>query len=258
MRFKRVWVITAVLAAALMSLTTLLRPLQTVHSAPEATTILYNSSLGTTPDQQNFSYVALNPQPPFTVQASQAYSAPVTVLNSLNQLADYAGYTVNPSAMPTLNRAAGFRLSLHLRVIAESHSNNNRAGFNVILLSENLYGVELAFWEDEIWVQEGNGAQLFTHAEGMAYDTTAALTHYELTMTGQTYMLAANGVPLLSGPLRQYTEWVPTLPVDPYEVPNQLFLGDDTTAAGAEVWLGDVSITINNFTIFLPFISNEP
>lgn len=244
MRYQRVWVVTAVLATAFLSLISLLRPLQAVLSAPQAnTTLLYNSSLGTTPGQQNFSYVALNTQPPFIVQASQTYSAPVTVLNSFDQLDDYAGNTVNQTAMPTLTRAAGFQLSLDLRLVAETHNKSDRAGFNVILLSEDLYGVELAFWADEIWAQEGNGPQLFTHAEGAPYDTTAALTTYELTLIGETYLLTANGVPLLSGSLRQYTEWVPTLPVDPYEVPNQLFLGDNTTSAGAEVWLGDITIT---------------
>ncbi|MCB8980810.1 MAG: hypothetical protein H6657_25650 [Ardenticatenaceae bacterium] len=244
MPIKRVWIVTAVLTATLFSLINLLNPLRTVYSAAQAnTTLLYDSSLGTTPDQQNFSYVALNPQPPFTVLASQTYSAPVTVLNTHNQLADYAGNTVTSSAMPTLTRTAGFQLSLDLRLVTETHNNNDRAGFNVLLLTEDLYGVELAFWADEIWVQEGNGAQLFTHAEGAAYDTTAAMTRYELIMIGDTYLLTADGMPLLTGPLRQYTDWIPTLPVDPYEVPSQLFLGDNTSQAGAEVWVGDVSIT---------------
>jgi len=200
--------------------------------------LLYDSNLGTLPSQQNFSYQAIGLPP----QATQTYSAPVTVLNTANQLSDYAGYTVTQAAMPTLNRSAGFQLSLDLRVISENHNgDNDRAGFSLILLSEDLYGLEMAFWENEIWVQESNGAQLFTHAEGVPYDTTAALTTYELTMIGNTYLLAANGAPLLSGNLRQYTDWVS--PVDPYEQPNQLFLGDDTSSAGAEVWLGDVAIT---------------
>ncbi|MCB8927939.1 MAG: hypothetical protein H6652_20185 [Ardenticatenaceae bacterium] len=248
MSLKRVCIVTAVLVATLFVLSNLISPLQTAHSAAQAnTTLLYDSSLGTTLGQQNFSYVALNPDNanPFNVQASQSYSTPVTVLNSHNQLGDYAGNTVTPSAMPTLTRSAGFQLSLDLRLVTETHNNNDRAGFSLILLSEDLYGVELAFWTDEIWVQEGNGLSPFTHAEGAAYDTTAALTTYELTMIGNTYLLTANGVPLLSGPLRQYTDWQPpaVLLPDPYEVPNQLFLGDDTASSGAEVWLGNVRIT---------------
>lgn len=257
MQTRRVWVITAVLLATLFSLTNLLRPLQTVSSAPQAITLLYDSNLGTLPSQQNFSYLALNPQPPFTTQASQVYSTPVTILNTTGQLNDYAGYTVSQTVMPTLSRVTGFQLTFDLRVISENHgSNNDRAGFSLILLSDDLFGVEIAFWEDEIWVQEGNDA-LFTHAEGVAYDTTAALTTYKLTMISNSYQLAANDVSLLNGSLRQYTDWIPPLLLpDPYEQPNQLFLGDDTSSAGALVWLGDVTIqdAALNRTLFLPTI----
>ena len=258
MQIKRVFMITAVLLTALFSLTNLLRPLQTVSSAPQTTTLLYDSSLGTTPNQQNFSYLAFNPQPPFFAEATQTYSTPVTILNTTSQIDDYAGYTVSQTVMPTLNRGAGFQLAFDLRVISEDHgSNNDRAGFSIILLDEDLYGVEMAFWEDEIWVQEGNGA-LFTHAEGVSYDTTAALTTYKLTIFNDSYLLVANDMLLLSGTLRQYTDWDPPfgVPVDPYEQPNQLFLGDDTSSARAEVWLGDVTIQDDalNQTLLLPVI----
>ena len=194
MQPKRLFVITAVLLTTLFTLTSLLQPLQTVSSAPQATALLYNSTLGTTPSQQNFNYLALNPQPPFTPQASQTYSAPVTVLNTANQLNDYAGYTISQTVMPSLNRADGFQLTFDLRLISEDHgSNNNRAGFSLILLSEDLYGVEIAFWENEIWMQEGN-SDLFVHAEGVPYVTTAALTTYELTIISNTYLLAADDV----------------------------------------------------------------
>ncbi len=259
MQLKRVFVITAVLLTTLFSLTQLLHPLQTVSSAPQATTLLYDSSLGTLPSEQSFSFTAVNPQPPFMALASQVYSAPVTVLSTTSQLSEYAGYTVSQTVMPTLSRAAGFQLTFDLRVISENHgSNHNRAGFNVILLSEDLYGIEMAFWQDEIWAQEGNGSELFTHAEGVTYDTTAALITYKITVISNTYQLSANDAPLLSGTLRQYTDWTPPFGItsDPYEQPNQLFLGDDTSSAGAEVWLGDVTIEDNapDYQLFLPVI----
>ena len=261
MQPKRVLVKTAVLLVTLFSLTSLQ---QTVSATVQATTLLYDSSLGNTPSAQTFSYLALNPDNPnpFDVQASQSYSTPVTVLNTSNQPNDYAGYTVNQAAMPQLNRTEGYRLRFDLRVVLENHANNDRAGFNVILLSEDLYGVEIAFWENEIWVQEGNGSSLFTQAEGTLYDTTATLTTYELTVIGSTYLLAANGTPLLSGNLRQYTDWEPPAMIlpDPYEQSNQLFLGDDTAAAGAEVWLGDVKIetgAASTYFLYLPYI-NKP
>ncbi|MCP4417000.1 MAG: hypothetical protein GY805_10280 [Chloroflexi bacterium] len=254
MQTRRIFVITAVFFTTLLSLTSLL---QAASSAPQATTLLYDSSLGTTPSQQNFSYQAINPF--LTVQASQSYSAPVTVLNTANQQGDYAGYVVSQTVMPTLSRAAGFQLTFDLRVITESHSRNDRAGFSLILLSDDLYGVEMAFWDNEIWVQEGNSS-LFTHAEGVTY-TTAVLTSYELAVITDTYKLTVDSELLLSGNLRQYTDWTPPFMVlpDPYEQPNQLFLGDSTSSAGAEVWLGDVSIGIDedgdtNYWLYLPYI----
>ncbi len=261
MQPKRVFVVTAVLLTSLFSLSNLLHPLQTAFSAPQATTILYDSSLGTLPSEQNFSWQALSLQPPFLTLASETYSTSVTVFSSTSQLDDYAGYTVSQTVVPTLSRATGFQLTFDLRVISENHdSNNDRAGFSIILLSEDLHGIEMAFWQDEIWVQEGNGTQLFTHAEGVPYDTTAALTIYKLTIFNDSYLLAANDMLLLNGNLRQYTDWTPpfSLP-DPYEQPNQLFLGDDTSSAGAEVWLGDVTIQDNALdqTLFLPVIVNQ-
>ena len=262
MQLRRISVITAVLLIALFSLTNLLHPLQTATSAPQAAMLLYDSSLGTLPSEQNFSWQAFSLQPHFLTLASQTYSTPVTVFSSTGQLDDYAGYTVSQTVMPTLSRAAGFQLAFDLRVISENHgSNNDRAGFSLILLSEDLYGVEMAFWQDEIWVQEGNGAQLFTHAEGVPYDTTAALTTYKLTVFNNSYLLVANDALLLSGSLRQYTDWTPPfgILIDPYEQPNQLFLGDDTSSAGAEVWLGDVTIQDDalNQTLLLPIIVNQ-
>ena len=257
MQLKRLGLATAVIFGTLFSLSNLFHPLQTASSTPQATTLLYDSSIGTTPNQQNFSYQAIG----FPPQATQTYSAPVTILNTANQLTDYAGYTVTQAAMPTLSRTIGFQLSLNLSIISENHSgNNDRAGFSLILLSDDLYGVELSFWEDEIWVQEGN-SDLFKHAEGVAYNTTTALTNYEITIISNTYMLAANDVPLLNGNLRQYTDWTPPFGFpNPYEQPNQLFLGDDTSSAGADVWLGDVSIVTDvasDYSLFLPFL-NKP
>jgi hypothetical protein len=249
MQPKRFWVITAVLLTVLFGLTSLL---QTASATPQAITLLYDSALGSTLSGQNFNYAAvnLNNPNPFNVQASQSYSAPVTVLNTANQLDDYAGYSVDQAAMPALDRSKGYQLRFDLRLISENHTgDNDRAGFSIILLSEDLHGIEIAFWENEIWVQEGNGSDLFTRAEGVLFNNSTALTAYELTVISNTYLLATDNVPMLSGSLRRYTDWVPpTLPPpigmlpDPYEQPNQLFLGDDTSSAGAAVWLGDVVV----------------
>ena len=104
MLLKRLFAVTAVFLTTLLGLTSVL---QIASATPKATSLLYDSSQNNTPSEQNFTYRALNTQPPFTAQASQIYSAPVTVLNTANQLNDYAGYTVSPTVMPSLNRATG-------------------------------------------------------------------------------------------------------------------------------------------------------
>lgn len=137
----------------------------------------------------------------------------------------------NP-AFPALDRAAGFALEWTLRVDDEAHSSNNRAGFSVILLSADGQGIELGFWEDSVWAQ-GAG---FVRAESAAFDTTAT-TDYRLAVAGNDYQLSADGALLLSGQLRSY----PT-PVVPYQLPSFVFLGDDTSSAGADIVLGQVTL----------------
>ena len=60
------------------------------------------------------------------------------------------------AAFPLLDRTAGYSLDFDLQVNSESHSSNNRAGFSVILLSQDLLGIELGFWTDQIWAQSLN------------------------------------------------------------------------------------------------------
>jgi hypothetical protein len=106
--------------------------------------------------------------------------------------------------------------------------------------------MELAFWEDRIWVQEDDAesaSDLFTQAEGVAVDTTASLDRYDLAVFGDGYELFLNGdaAPILSGSLRNYSNF--SGPVDPYDIPSFLFLGDDTTRAETRVEIGFLSVT---------------
>ena len=129
-----------------------------------------------------------------------------------------------------------------LQIEAESHEKNNRSGFSLIILGEDAKGIELAFWENSIWVQsDGNTGGLFNHGEGVLFPTTTGLIDYRLTVIGDTYTLSADTQSILTGPVRDYSafEGFP----DPYETPNFLFLGDDTTSAQARIKLRFVSVT---------------
>ena len=175
------------------------------------TAVLYDGRLGGTPDQQSLSYIAL-----FTTAANQRYEDGVTILDTWDVAADQAGY-FGPST-PVLNRALGYTLHFSGQVLRETHESRHRAGFTLLVVSDDLLGLELAFWENEIWAQEGGSESLFTHAEGAAFDTTAGVTEYELAVLGDVYTLSADGEAILSGMLRDYTafEGFP----DVYEEPN--------------------------------------
>jgi len=203
-----------------------------------ATTILYDGSLNTgTPDTQSMSYTSL---PSITYHT---FSNGVTTLDTTADYNIYAGY-LGDQSVPALDRTQGYTLQFTIQIDSESHIDSHRAGFSVIILSEDIKGIELGFWQNEIWAQhDDNTGVLFTHGEGAAFDTTAALTTYQLAVIGDIYTLSANHVSILTGPLRDYSNF--TGPVDPYETPNVIFLGDNTTSAQAVTQLTYIAVTVN-------------
>ncbi len=199
---------------------------------PLQQTILYDGALGGTPDTQGFTYVA------FAESASQAYAGGVTTLDTTPIQSDQAGYFANEH--PSLDRQTGYTVQFSMQLLAEVHASQHRAGFSLIVLSSDLRGIELGFWPDEIWAQEGGISALFTHAEGVSFDPTSALTEYELHISGDSYTLKADGAEILTGPLRDYTAFGGIL--DPYETPNLLFLGDNTSRGQAKVNIAFVAL----------------
>jgi hypothetical protein len=111
----------------------------------------------------------------------------------------------------------------------------------MIVTSEDSIGLELGFWRDEIWAQNDN--PLFTHAEGVSFDTTGSLIRYDLTVLNSGYTLFADGSPILSNFLRDYTAFSNPLFDFPYKTPSFLFFGDDTSSASATINLASISVT---------------
>ena len=184
---------------------------------------LYSGPLGTAPEDQGWLvYGGVGG----TVVRNTADGRTTFDTTSTNTIqAGYSNYfgpaPLNPN-FPVLDRSPGFVVSLTMRLLDEAHANNNRSGVSLIALSSDLLGVEVAFWQNEIWVQSGAD---FVHAEGVSFDTTA-LTNYDLEIHGSAYALRANGSPILSGNLRNYSAFGP-----PYNLPHFMFLGDDTSSA---------------------------
>jgi len=213
----------------------------TASTVNEKTLILYDANSGTIPSAPLMNFIDVPPG-----KALPTYSDGVTMMDTtISGKGTYAGWIANGatiSGFPILDRTVGFRVNFELQVENESHTNNDRAGFSMIILGEDARGMELAFWMNEIWAQsDENTGGLFKHGEGIAFPTNTALTDYQLTIMDDTYTLTANTKPILTGPLRDYSKFE-GFP-DPYETPNFLFLGDDTTSAGSRVQLGSVSIT---------------
>jgi len=198
-----------------------------------------------------------------TGAASPAYANGVTVLDTTISGNDtYAGWISNGTTtteFPIQDRTAGFQVDFTIQVENESHTNNNRAGFSIIILSQDIKGIELAFWENEIWAQnDDTTGGLFKHGEGTIFATTAGLINYQVIVVNDTYTLIANNKPILTGLVRDYSQF-DGFP-DPYETPNFLFLGDDTTSAQSRIRLGLVSVigTERPNTTSSPLPTNSP
>jgi hypothetical protein len=213
--------------------------------------ILYDGVLDTgTPDTQGFKMLVM---PMVGSSATQSYKAGVTTLDTQQSTNDLTGYFAKPNLMPILYQEKGFTLSFKIQIVREEHKYgdrnkdgiSDRAGFSVSLLSKDKKGIELAFWTNQIWAQNDGPAQpstnnvtLFTHGESVDFNTTAALTSYELTIKGATYTLSTDSKVLLTNKLRDYSNFG-----FPYNQSNFLFLGDNSGSASVLVKIAYVAIT---------------
>ena len=187
--------------------------------------VLYDGTLGL-PGAQGWTY--------FATGGSQTPTGSGVLLDLSSANSLQGGYQLGTSR---LNRTNGFAIVFTSQMIAETHANNNRAGFSVIVLSDDKRGLELAFWTNTIFAQ--SDLPLFTHAEETNFVATNSVV-YALSFHPTNYVLSANGTNILSGPVRDYSAFA-GFP-NPYSTPNFLFFGDDTTSAGGVVILKKVML----------------
>lgn len=205
-------------------------------AVPAKAAILYDAGIGTLPASQGWSW-GLDPLAGNS--ATQSVASGALTLDTTKVKSDKAGYV----QLPQLNSSTGYQLNFSLRLLAETHAGSDRnrdgvddrAGFSVIALGNDSRGVEIAFWTDRVWAQ--SSSPLFTQAERKTFDTTAAVVDFALTVQGDQYALSANGAALIGGPLRNYSSFGA-----PYNVPNFLFLGDNTTSASAKTEIASVTL----------------
>jgi hypothetical protein len=208
-------------------------------AAGATTKTLYDGTLGSTPDVQGWIYASF---PLMRARATQFVVGASTVLDTTFAMSDMAGYVYRllPPA-PPLDRSIGFRLLFSLRIAKEKHASSHRAGFSLIVLSNDLKGVELGFWKNEIWAQ--GDRPLFTKSETSGpFDAGSKPVSYTLTIRGDAYTLAADGDPILSGMVKDYSS-LNAPPFDfVYRQPNFLFFGDNTSSAAAQVVIHSIKI----------------
>jgi hypothetical protein len=231
--------------------------------AANAAIVLYDAGLGTLPGSQGWLSVVGG-------SATHSNTGGLLTLNTMAAQANQAGYSsevpldgsLQLPSMPTLNRENGFRLQFQLRVVEESHTFrddngdglSDRAGFSLLMITEDLLGLELGFFTDRVWAYAAAGEgsnSLFTQAEGADFDTSAALTDYELSVAGSNYSLLANGSQLLSGTLRNYNPSGVPAALNPYDNPSFLSFGDNTTSAASQVQVGQISFVPEPSSAFI-------
>lgn len=205
---------------------------------------LYDGTSGVTPANftpQQLTYFSVN-------GGTETYQGAEQATQLTTSLLDYAGYSnfatngslVNPN-FPTLNRVEGYSIRFTMNLLAEAHTNNDRAGFSLLAVSSdaasgNLSSIEIGIQGDRVFSQETG----FTTGESTAFDALSkGYVEYELSVLGTSYSFSADGTELISGSLRDYTAWDSGGLPDPYEIPNFIFFGDNTTSASADLYFQD-------------------
>lgn len=274
MRWQRLgWLMVPFLAVMgmLQWVTTAAGAETAVAAVPIQQQVLYDGALGGAMDAQGWSYgaanlaVLQNPQVGLTAMATYGFVNGATQLTTTARMDDAAGFGLRDTAV--LDRMRGYTLTFAIETISETHSSLDRAGFSVIVIGDDLLGLEVGIWENEVWVQEGGTEpDLFTHAEGISVATTA-MTTYMLAVKDAGYTLTV-GNEVLTGTLRDYTAEPPLIPpgfpipippsladfVDPYEVPNLIFMGDDTSSAAGETRISYVALSYPEARVYLPLV----
>ncbi len=194
-----------------------------------------------TPDQQGWRYL----KTPFRTAPSATATTNGTVLDS-GISKNYAGYFIQPPF--NLDRTRGYAISFNIKINSEAHTKDNRAGFSVIVISNQLstetqpYGLELGFWENKIFALNADASL----GENISFNNKDTVRHFVLHIKGGQYQLferLASG-PILQGSLRQYTGYTPPAGFpNPYTTPNLVFMGDDTTSGTAKVTISNVYAT---------------
>jgi hypothetical protein len=194
--------------------------------------VLFDGVLGTPPSGQGWTFLAL------PALASETFANGAARLDTTASGSIFAGWS-RTSPVP-LNRSLGFSVEMEFELETESHASTNRAGLSLIVLGADRKGLELGIWTNRLWAQADS--PMFTQAEGVETAVIGGWRTLRLSVLGDAYTVTFDGVQVLDGNVRDYTPFTGT--IDPYETPNFLFIGDDTTSARGAYRLRRVQLAV--------------
>jgi hypothetical protein len=237
-----------------------------IDRASAATIALYDgATFSGTPNLAPGSYLTFNSFDPFDLAAppgTQTAGGGKTTLNTSSPESLYGGYsnytllnTLANAAFPVLDSNAGYTLSFRIKIDSQTNTGvngSNRAGFSVTLLDSTSKGIELGFRNNDIFAQNSNFNAIDPAEQKISFGATLAeFSTYELKVLGNSYTLSNAGNDLFSGLLRNYA--ISSNPLTAvYGNPNFLFLGDNTTSAGARVDIQNITLTTNSTSTAVP------
>jgi len=194
--------------------------------------VLFDGVLGTPPSGQGWTFLAL------PALASETFANGAARLDTTASGSIFAGWS-RVSPVP-LDRSLGFAVEVQLELENETHASTNRAGLSLIALGADRKGLELGIWTNRLWAQADS--PMFTQAEGVDTAVIGGWRTLRLSVLGDDYIVTLDGAQVLNGRVRDYTPF--TGAIDPYETPNFLFIGDDTTSARGAYRLRRVQLEV--------------
>lgn len=194
--------------------------------------VLFDGGLGTPPSGQGWTFLAL------PSLASETFAEGAARLDTTVSGSIFAGWSRQAPAQ--LDRSTGFSVQMEFLLESESHASTNRAGLSMIVLGQDRKGLEIGIWTNRVWVQADS--PMFTQGEGAELGISGGWRTLRLSVAGDSYRVSLDGAEVLGGVVRDYTPFVGT--IDPYETPNFLFIGDDTTSARGAYRLRRVELIV--------------
>jgi len=218
-------------AAPVRLLAALVLTLSAAFAAPAQAATLFDAAAGL-PGTQGWTPVTISTG---GAAGSEGLAGGVYTLDSRAPNVDTFGqWRLSPIA---LDPSGGWQADLRLRVVDETHTSNDRAGFSVLFVGSPTSGsIEIAFREDRIFAYAYQGGS-FVQGVGAAIDTTDQLHDYRLLVSNQQFSFARDGTVLFSGSLQNYTPQGL-----PYNAPGFLFFGDNTSSGSALVELARIDL----------------